>query len=172
MSGCPADGVTIALFLESPNTSSLYSVYENTGCPCQGTVTMPTTPGTYFYVQWDPYCCATCGSNEGSGACFNVVVVNNNSVSYVVCHTGSGTFEGQNYGAGNQVYFMVTYDPSTGYVYFTVFNIANNQIATGSVDISSYFSPPSSGTYYMVIAGSSGGQYGNWSIIRYSPRIQ
>jgi len=172
VSSCPADGVTIALFLESPNTSSLYSVYGNTGCPCQGTITMPTTPGTYFYVQWDPYCCATCGGNEGSGACFNVVVVNNNSVSYAVCHTGSGSFEGQNYGAGNQVYFMVSYDPSTGYVYFTIYDISNNQIATGSIDISSHFSPPSSGTYYMVIASSSGGQYGNWSFIRYAPRIQ
>ena len=173
---CPADGVVIALFLESPNTSSLYSPATSTGCPCQGGVTMPTTPGTYFYVQWDPWCCATCGANEGNGACFNVVVVSNNSVSHAVCHTGSGSFNGQNYPTGGQIYFMVTYDPSTGYVYFTIFSIANNQIATGSINISSYFSPPPSGTYYMVIegdvGGSSSGQYGNWSIIRYSPRIQ
>ncbi|ACB37288.1 hypothetical protein AFV9_gp54 [Betalipothrixvirus uzonense] len=171
VSSCPADGVTVALFLESPNTSSLFDVYNYTGCPCQGDVVMPTTSGTYFYVQFDPYCCATCGQNEGSGACFNVVVVNNNSVSYAVCHTGSGSFEGQNFVTGKGYILIITYDPSSGYVYFTFYDDYNNEIASGSVDISSYFSPPSSGTYYMVIAGSSSGQYGNWSFIRWSPRI-
>ncbi|CAJ31544.1 conserved hypothetical protein [Betalipothrixvirus acidiani] len=158
-SSCPADGFAFAIFSSGFNTSNIVAP-SISGCKFQGSMSIPETSSPTILVQYDPYWAEPCAGNQvGTGV--NISVVNGTSVTEIVCGAGSGTFN-TNVQSGDEMFYIVSYIPSSNEVCYTMFFIPNNQFVTGCTSLGSDFSAPSSGTYYLAVAGATGGQYAQW----------
>jgi hypothetical protein len=185
-----ADGYEIYLFLTpttwgvSPNYN--YSIsyistpaWRGTGypSPTEGDVILPQSSTSYLIIQWDPWW-QYGGFASGATGQWNVWIVsnpngNNPSVSPSPSpNLGSGYagWDGIGTGAfqprpGDYICITVTYDPSTNTLSGVAYDLNTGQSASFTLNLGSYWTPPSSGTYVFGIAGNTGGAYANWGVV-------
>jgi hypothetical protein len=191
----PGDGFDIYLFINpwgwsvsSPyNYSIPYAASDfNTGpngvpnfSPVQGDIILPyanlyTFP--YIMVQWNSFWQTGYSTSNATGQ-FNIWMVNytfnyilifpypsNLGYSYAgLDGYGSGYFAPN---PGDYICVTVTYVGKTNTLYASAVDLNTGQMATAQVNLTSYFAPPTSGSYVFGVGGSTATvDYANWGIV-------
>ncbi len=149
----------------------------------QGDIILPIAQSPYIMVQWNSYW-ETGTSITGSTGQFNIWVVNyttvkNNQFSFngvspspsPNLHSPYAGWDGYGSGyfaphPGDYICVTVTYMGSTNTLYASAVDLNTGQVATATVNLNSYFSPPPTGNYVFGVGGSTATvDYANWGIV-------
>jgi len=185
-----ADGFEIYLFL-TPTTWGVspkynYSIsyistpaWEGEGypSPIEGDVILPQSSTPYIVVQWDPYWQFGYTTSGATGQ-WNVWIVSNpngnnpsiNPSSSPNLGSSFAGWDGIGTGAfqprpGDYICITVTYNPSTNTLSGVAYDMNTGQSASFTLNLGSYWTPPSSGNYIFGVGASTGGAYANWAIV-------
>jgi|GEM_PF-1024978 len=149
--------------------------------PVQGDIILPyanlyilTNP--YILIQWNPFWQTGYSTSNATGQ-FNIWMVNytfnyilifpypsNLGYSYAgLDGYGSGYFAPN---PGDYICVTVTYVGKTNTLYASAVDLNTGQMATAQVNLTSYFAPPTSGSYVFGVGGSNDtAEYANWGIV-------
>jgi hypothetical protein len=178
----PADGFEIYLFLNPtmwgispkynysiPYTSTVGNGWAYSGygypSPHEGDIILPQSSTPYIMVQWDPFW-QFGSTTTGATGQWNVWIVsntngNNPSVS-PRDGIGTGAFEPH---PGDLINITVIYNQSTNTLTGVAKDLNTTQSASFTLNLGSYYKPPSSGNYVFGIAGNTGGSYADWALL-------
>ncbi|MFP3314554.1 MAG: hypothetical protein RXO28_08605 [Thermocladium sp.] len=180
----PGDGFDTYLFINpwgwsvsSPYNHSIpYAASDfNTGpngvanlSPVQGDIILPyanlyTFP--YILIQWNPFWQTGYSTSNATGQ-FNIWMVNY-AFNYILIAGldgyGSGYFAPN---PGDYICVTVTYVNKTNTLYASAVDLNTGQIATAQINLTSYFTPPTSYSYVFGVGGSTAtADYANWGIV-------
>ena len=189
-----ADGYEIYLFL-NPTTWGVspqynYSIpYTSTAgngwatpimlypSPVEGDVILPQSSTPYIVVQWDPYW-QIGETRSGATGQWNVWIVinpngNNPSINPSPSPNLASSFagwDGIGTGAfqprpGDLIKITVTYDPSTNTFTGVATDLNTGQSASFTLNLGSYYKPPSSGNYVFGIGAGTYGRDADWALL-------
>jgi len=173
-----ADGYEIYLFLKPTmwgvgpayNWSIPYEAIfsSNYPSPVHGDVILPQSSTPYIVVQWDPI---------WSNGQWNVWIVNNtkgNNPSVTPSPSpngvGSAGWNGIGTGAfqprpGDRINITVTYNPSTNTLSGVATDLNTGQSVSFTLNLTGYYTPPSSGNYVFGVGASTGSHYADWALL-------
>ncbi|MDT7880884.1 MAG: hypothetical protein RRB51_00005 [Thermoproteus sp.] len=151
--------------------------------PVEGDVILPQSLTPYIVVEWDPYWQFGYTTSGATGQ-WNVWIVSNPSgynpsVSPNPSPNLSGSssiglpyagWDGIGTGAfqprpGDYICITVTYNPSTNTLSGVAYDLNTGQSASFTLNLGSYWTPPSSGNYIFGVGASTGGAYANWGVV-------
>jgi hypothetical protein len=189
-----ADGYEIYLFLNptmwgvSPqyNYSIPYTSTAGNGwatpimlypSPVEGDVILPQSSTPYIVVQWDPYW-QIGETRSGATGQWNVWIVSNpngNNPSVTPSPSpnlassfagwdgiGTGAFQPR---PGDLIKITVTYDPSTNTLTGVATDLNTGQLASFTLNLGSYYKPPSSGNYVFGVGAGTYGRDADWALL-------
>jgi len=185
-----ADGFVIYLFLNlttwgvSPkyNYSIPYTSTAGNGwassimlypSPVEGDVILPQSSTPYIVVQWDPYWQIGETSSGATGQ-WNVWIVSNPGSTWLFSNpsnpsvnagrdgAGTGAFQPR---PGDLIKITVTYDPSTNTLSGVATDLNTGQSASFTLNLGSYYKPPSSGNYVFGVGAGTYGSDADWALL-------
>jgi len=140
----------------------------------QGDIILPISITPYIMVQWNSFWQTGYSTANATGQ-FNIWIVNTTNVFnifniylfyisvYPLNGYGSGYFAPN---PGDYICVTVTYVGKTNTLYASAVDLNTGQIATAQVNLTSYFAPPTSGSYVFGVGGSTAtADYANWGIV-------
>jgi len=158
--------------------------------PVEGDVILPQSSTPYIVVQWDPYWQIGETSSGATGQ-WNVWIVSNpgsNSIwswlfwswssSNPSVSPSSSPNLGSNYAGwdgigtgafqprpGDLIKITVTYDPSTNTLSGVATDLNTGQSASFTLNLGSYYKPPSSGNYVFGVGAGTYGSDADWALL-------
>jgi len=188
----PADGFVIYLFLKptmwgvSPqynysipytSTAGEYWTLTKYPSPVEGDVIYPQSSTPYIVVQWDPVWQTSYTLNGATGQ-WNVWIVSNpngnnpsiNPSSSPNLGSSFAGWDGIGTGAfqprpGDWIKITVTYDPSTNTLTGVATDLNTGQLASFTLNLGHYYTPPSSGNYVFGVGAGTGWDYADWALL-------
>ena len=135
----------------------------------QGDIILPISITPYIMVQWNSFWQTGYRTVNATGQ-FNIWIVNtiHHHHHYIISvyhwdGYGSGYFAPN---PGDYICVTVTYASKTNTLYASAVDLNTGQIATAQVNLTSYFTPPTSGSYVFGVGGSTAtADYANWGIV-------
>jgi hypothetical protein len=188
------DGFEIYLFLNPtmwsispqynysiPYTSTVGNgwAYSGNGYPSphEGDIILPQSSTPYIVVQWEPFW-QIGGSVPGATGQWNVWIVTNPSGNNPSVNPSPSPNLGFNWAgwdgigtgyfrphAGDLINITVTYDPFTNTLSGVATDLNTGQSASFTLNLTGYYTPPSSGSYVFGIEGITGAVYANWALL-------
>ena len=150
------------------------SVYPS---PVASDVISPQSSTSYLIIQWNPFWRTTATLNGATGQ-WNVWVVSNpsgNNASFGPYPSpnlgdegvgwdgiGTGYFQPR---PGDRINITVTYDPSTNTLSGVAYDMNTGQSASFTLNLSNYFTPPSSGNYVFGVGAATLDYGGNGALL-------
>jgi hypothetical protein len=151
--------------------------------PVEGDVILPQSSTPYIVVQWDPYWQIN-ETLSGVTGQWNVWVVSNPGSTWLFSNPGPSVSPspspnlGSNYAGwdgigtgafqprpGDLIEITVTYDPSTNTLSGVATDLDTGQSASFTLNLGSYYTPPSSGNYVFGVGAGTYGGYADWALL-------